>query len=105
MSCTPLLYVSTDIDIPIQLDSSAQFTVADITDLEITLTKRDNSAITKTYKYSTSGISISGSEITLLIDKLDITTAGYYNVKMLMTDTLGEIRGITPCPNILRFYA
>jgi hypothetical protein len=104
MACDPKLYVSTDVDIPIEIATGASFVTSDISDIEIILTKRDDATVSKSYKYSTGGIDITGGVITLLIDKLDITLSGSYGIKILMTDTASQVRGLTPCPATLQFF-
>ena len=49
---------------------------------------------------------LGGSGVTLKIpDVTGITEAGVYMVKILFTDSEGNIRGLTPTPEYLTFYA
>ena len=106
MTCVNKLYVSTDIDIPLTIDSG--FTVNDIQDLEVTLTNKDDAAIFKIYKKSLNEITVAGNVVTLLILKTHITTPGKYSIKIRLTDTTNKVRGITPCVDgsldYLKFY-
>ncbi len=104
MRCTPLLYIETDVDIPLQIAAGSELSVEDIQDLEVTLTHRLDAEITKTYQFSEGQITIDGNDILLLISREDITQAGHYAISIRMTDQASKIRGITPCPNILRFH-
>ena len=92
------LYVNTDIDILITIGSGLD--IDDIVSMSITLTKAGESA-GKTF----AGI-LGGSGVTLKIpDVTGITEAGVYLVKILFTDSEGNIRGLTPTPEYLTFYA
>lgn len=103
MTCKSKLYVSRAFDIPVTISTDSDFVVGDISDLAITLTLVSNPATTITYTKSVGEITIVGSVITLLVLAADITEAGWYTVKIDMTDTGGKVRGITPCPERLQF--
>lgn len=105
MRCTPLLYIKTDVDIPLQIASDASFDTGDIVNLEVTMTHGNLPDITKTWTYSDGQIAIDSDDAILLrISKVDITESGLYLVSIRMTDQTGRIRGITPCPDKLRFH-
>lgn len=94
---TVKLYVNTDISLTINIGSG--FIIDDVASMDITLTKNG----------ATSGYTFSGQigvdTVTVNIpDSGGITTAGTYTVKVLMTDTSGNIRGLTPTPEYLRFW-
>lgn len=103
MTCRPQLFIETDIRIPLQIGSDAEFTVADIDDLTVTL--QDGAGLLHDYAYSTGGVVLDDGQLYLLIDKEDITVAGYYRMSIRLTEQSGKVRGITPCPDILRFYS
>lgn len=106
MRCTPLLYVATDVDIPLQIAAGSQFELTDIADLEVTLTYKNDPEITKTWTYSDGQIAIdSNDDIFLKIGKTDVTGPGLYWISIRLTDQAGKVRGITPCPDKLRFHA
>ncbi len=102
MACKTKLYISRDFPIPVTI-SGTSFTASDIAELVITLTLVSNPTITKSFTKTLGEITIVGSVITLLVQAADITTAGYYSLKIDMTDTGGKFRGITPCPAELKF--
>lgn len=102
MTCTPVLYINTDVDVLLTIDSG--FTVVDIVDLSVTLTEKADATNTVTYTKSGGGVTVVGSVITVLILNTDITVAGVYDVSIRLTDLVGKTRGITPCPDELRFY-
>ena len=102
MTCTPVLYINTDVDVLLTIDSG--FTVVDIVDMTVVLTEKADATNTVTYTKSGGGVTVVGSVITLLILNTDITVAGVYDVSIRLTDLVGKTRGITPCPDELRFY-
>ena len=102
MTCTPVLYINTDVDVLLTIDSG--FTVVDIVDMTVVLTEKADATNTVTYTKSGGGVTVVGSVITLLILNSDITVAGVYDVSIRLTDLVGKTRGITPCPDELRFY-
>lgn len=101
MVCPAELYIATDVDVVITIESG--FTLADIVDLEVTLTERADGSNFVVYTLGGGGVDITGSVITLLILQTDILVAGKYAIKIRMTDTIGKLRGITPCPDELTF--
>jgi hypothetical protein len=102
MTCTPVLYINTDVDVLLTIDSG--FTVTDIVDMTVVLTEKADATNTVTYTKSGGGVTVVGSVITLLILNPDITVAGVYDISIRITDLVGKTRGITPCPDELRFY-
>ena len=102
MTCTPVLYINTDVDVLLTIDSG--FTVTDIVDMTVVLTEKADATNTVTYTKSGGGVTVVGSVITLLILNPDITVAGVYDISIRITDRVGKTRGITPCPDELRFY-
>ena len=104
MTCQEKLYVARAFDIPLTIAADAGFVASDIVQLSVTLTLTTNPAITKTYTKTGGGVTVVGSAITLLVLAADITTAGWYSVKIDMTGADTKVRGITPCPERLRFY-
>lgn len=105
MTCAAKLYIAKNFDIPITISTDSDFVAGDISELVITLTLASNPATTAAFTKTLGEITIVGSVITLLVLAADITTAGFYNVKIDMTDTGGKVRGITPCPAQLQFYS
>lgn len=96
MTCKDKLYASTDINIALSILRG--FAISDIASITVTLTM---DAIIKSF--TGASIVIADPNITLKIDKTDITTPGWYNVKIRVTDQAGEILGITPQPEKLYF--
>ena len=95
------LYINTDISIPITIGTG--LVIADIVSLTVTLAKAGTSTVVT---FSGSNIVIGAVLVTLLIpDTGGITSAGVYNVKILFGDSGGNIRGLTPTPEFLTFYA
>ena len=92
------LYINTDVDILLPIGSG--FVVGDISDLEVIL---KNGAFSKSYKKSLNDITIVSTTIKLFIDRTHISIPGRYTVKILMTDTGNEVRGLTPTPDHLIF--
>lgn len=103
MTCRALLFAATDVRIPLQIAPDADFVIGDIVDMEITLWTV--AGVSYVYQYSAGQIVIEDGQIYLLIDKTDITEPGYYRVSIRLTDPAGKTRGITPCPDILRFHS
>ena len=100
MKCIEKLYINTDIDITITL---AGIQIADIAAVTVTLTK---GATVLTYTVG-SGVTIGASDITLSIPDTGVRSVaaeGSFEIKILATDTGGNVRGLTPCPGILTFY-
>lgn len=104
MGCSAKLYISRAHDIPVTISDESDITTAEIDDLTITLTLKSDASKNASFTKSGGGIIFSGSNITLLIAATDITVAGNYDVKIDLLDTGGKLRGITPCPGVLRFY-
>lgn len=110
MSCKFVYYVEKAYDIPIVIheDSSVslQDLIADIgSDIIITLTHATDSSVDPVeFSQSNNKISISGNTITLLILHTDVTTPGFYNIKIEYFDSSGKFRGIVPCPKRMRFF-
>lgn len=95
------LYINTDIDITINIGTG--FVIGDVASMSVTLTKQG--AATGLI-FSGSNVVVGVSNITLKIpDTGGISEQGVYYLKILMTDTAGNIRGLTPTPDYLRFYA
>lgn len=94
---TVKLYVNTDITLKINIGSG--FTIDDVASMDITLTKNG----------APSGLTFSGQiggdTVTVNIpDSGGIASSGTYAVKVLMTDINGNIRGLDPTPEYLRFW-
>lgn len=99
---TVKLYINTDIEIVISTGTG--FEIGDIASMTVNLTKAG--ATDGGVTFSGTAIDIGVSTITLSIpDSGGITSSGVYNVKVLFTDSEGNIRGLTPTPDFLRFYA
>jgi|GEM_PF-6723970 len=99
---TAKLYINTDIDIPITIGTG--LVIADIVSLTVNLTKAG--ATDGGVTFSGDAIDIGVTTITLSIpDSGGITVPGVYNIKILFTDSAGNIRGLTPTPDFLKFYA
>lgn len=77
----------------------AGITTGDIVSGVVTLT---SSGASKTF--SGASVVIGPTNITLTITDTDITVAGVYAVKIVVTDTGGSVRGLTPCPGTITFY-
>lgn len=105
MTCAEKLYVARAFDIPLSIAADSGFVVGDIVALSVTLTLTTNPTITKNYTIAGGGVTVVGSVITLLVLAADITTPGWYSVKIDLTDNGGKVRGITPCPERLRWWS
>ena len=94
------LYINTDIDITINIGTG--FVIDDVVSMSVALTKSGSSA---GLLFSGSNVAIGPSNIILKIpDVGGVTLPGVYDLKILMTDTSGNIRGLTPTPEYLRFW-
>jgi hypothetical protein len=102
MVCPAVLYVATDVDVILTIESG--FTITDVVDLSVTLTEKADALNTVTYTKTGGGVTVVGSVITLLILNTDILVPGEYSVSIRLTDLLGKTRGITPCPDELKFF-
>ncbi len=99
---TAKLYVNTDIQILITIGTG--LVIGDIVTMEVTLTKAGSMDGGITFEGS--AIDIGETTMTLSIPDTDgISIPGTYNVKILFTDAEGNIRGLTPTPEYLTFYA
>ena len=97
---TAKLYANTDVDITITIGTG--LVIGDIVSMTVTLTKV---GATSGITFSGASIDIGASSIVLSIpDSGGITEAGAYAVKILFTDASGNIRGLTPTPEFIRFY-
>lgn len=101
MICKDKVYVSTNITIPITFTGVL---TSDISDLYVKFVNRSDPTIHKAYLYSTGGITIVGDEISVVVDKVDITTAGMYDIYMKRTDQSGNELGVVPCPSMVQFH-
>lgn len=104
MKCKRKLFISRACDIPLTIADGNSLSVDDISDISLTLTLSTDESTNVTFTKSGGGISISGSSITLLILESSVVTEGIYNIAIDVTDTGGKVRGVTPCPPILKFY-
>lgn len=97
---TAKLYVNTDIDILINVGTG--FVIGDVVSMTVTLTK----AGTTTEKvFSGANVVVGATNVTLKIpDTGGITEPGVYGIKITFTDASGNIRGLTPTPDYLKFY-
>lgn len=94
------LYINTDIDITINIGTG--FLISDVASMAVTLTK---SGATTGTEFSGAAVIVGVSDVTLKIpDTEGITSPGVYYLKILMTDTSGNIRGLTPTPDHLTFW-
>lgn len=101
MACTPKLYTDTAINKRIVPDG---WDPDDMTAFVFTLTLENVPATTVDLTLAGGGVTYANGEVLVNIAATDITTAGKYLVKMRMTDA-GGVRGITPCPDYLEFFA
>jgi len=94
-----MLYVKTDINIPISISGVA---IGDISDIAIRFAKRG--VITNVeFKLSSGEIDIIAGQMTLRIPKTAITEPDVYSIVVLVTDSRGEFLGLTPQPSTLTF--
>lgn len=100
MTCKDKVYVSTNITIPITFTGVL---TSDIADLYVKFVNQSDPTIYKSYLYSTGGITIVGEEINVIVDKVDITTPGMYDIYMKRTDQAGNELGVVPCPAWVHF--
>ncbi len=95
------LYINTDITMTITIGTG--FVIGDVVSMSVTLTKANTGAAVT---FTGANVVVGASTVTLTIpDTSGITVAGVYNVKVLFTDSSGNIRGLTPTPEYLTFYA
>lgn len=111
MTCDPKLYVETVVKktIPAGVDTAttAAWLAADVIDFDVTLTLTGAPATTVTYNFIAGDIVVNGLDLLLTIPSSgvkSITTPGTYSITQRMTDAAG-IRGLTPCPDCLEFFA
>lgn len=94
------LYINTDIDIIINIGTG--FVIDDVVNMSVTLTKAGSAT---GILFSGSSVIVGPSNVTLKIpDTGGVTLPGVYDLKILMTDTNGNIRGLTPTPDYLKFW-
>lgn len=94
------LYVNTDVAILITIGTG--LTIDDILSMTVTLTK---AGATSGTTFSGDNVTVGDSSVTLTIPDSDgISEPGVYYIKILFTDTSGNIRGLTPTPEYLTFY-
>jgi len=96
---TNKLYVLTDIDITIIISSG--FTISDIVQMTVTLTKGSE---VKTYTKADGDITLGEATATLKIPRTDITETGHYEIRATFTDSGGKVRGLNTNPEWLIFY-
>lgn len=101
MTCADRIFVSTDIVIPVTFTGVL---AADISDLYVKFSNRNDPTIYKSYLYSTGGITISGETINIIVDKTHITVPGIYDIYMKRTSQAGKLIGVVPCPGWVNFY-
>jgi hypothetical protein len=98
---TAKLYVNTDIDIKITIGTG--FLITDIASMTVTLSK---AGATSGVTFSGANVVVGASHVTLRIpDSGGITLPGVYYLKVLFNDAEGNVRGLTPTPEYLVFYA
>jgi len=98
---TAKLYINTDIDIPITIGTG--LVIGNIVSMSVTLAK---AGTTTSVTFSGAAVVIGASSVVVSIpDTGGISEPGVYNIKILFTDAEGNIRGLTPTPEFLRFYA
>jgi len=107
MLCKDKLYHSTDIVMKLPIEKG--FSVADVAavgaDLEVVLTHQKNSQPPVTKTKSGGHITIVDGEIFMKLKKADITIAGFFLIKITLTKADGDVVGVRPCPNHLKFYS
>lgn len=94
---TAKLYVNTDIILTVNIGTG--FTIDDVESMSLSFTK---SGITNPPEFE--GIIADGVVTFNIPDSGGVSEPGTYTVKILMTDTNGNILGLTPSPDYLRFY-
>ena len=111
MACPPKLYINTVVKkvIPPGVASSdtAAWAAADVIDFSLVLTLESNPVTTVTYGFIAGDIVESGLNLLWTIPATGskkIQVPGKYLVSMRMTDAVG-VRGLTPCPDYLEFFA
>lgn len=98
---TAKLYINTDIDITLTIGSG--LVIGDIQSLTLTLTHATTGSVTT---FSGGNVVIGTNTVIVKIpDTGGITVPGIYLVKVLFTDQPGNLRGLTPLPDFLRFYS
>lgn len=101
MTCQDRIFAGTDINIPITYQGVL---TSDISELYVKFVNRSDPATSKTYLLSTGGITIVGSNITVIVGKTDITIPGIYDIFIKRTNQSGKILGVVPCPGWVNFY-
>lgn len=96
--CEEQIFVNTDVDI--LLNPKKGFTLADVTDMVVTLTHAKEAQAPVVYSIDGGGIEINGSLIFLLVLKGDILEVGCYTVTVRLFDSTtptAKERGVSPC--------
>jgi len=98
MSCdTARIYTDTDVEIPITLSG---VDVVDVAGMTIGLFLNGTKVTEKTIG---AGITLVDGQYILRIDDTDIVTPGNYVLACNVTATDGDLLGLTPSPDLLRF--
>ena len=101
MTAQSKVYIASDVDVTLTITSG--FTVSDIDDLSLTLTK-GATVITKTL--GAGELAISGSGVVGVIDRTDVTEAGYYDISLVLThDSSTKQTRLTPDPETIQFHS
>lgn len=97
MACEPLPFINSDIDLSLKIPIT-DIPTANISDITVTFILISDASITKEYKKSLGQIEfINDGEYSITITDQDITTPGWYKVELIVIDTSGKIRSLTPC--------
>lgn len=98
MTCDYKLFAGTDVDVILKIESG--FDLENVEDLIVTLQYSD---FTKQYSLLDNTVIPYDQDYMLLIKKEDIVEPGTYKIKILMKTIDDKERGITACPDILKF--
>lgn len=98
MACENKLYVNSHTVVTFTIVSG--FSVSDIVSMTVNLTLISNS-ISKSLG---SGLTINDPNIVMEIESSDITQHGIYKIHVEITDTNGDLKRVTPCPETIEFY-
>lgn len=94
----PKIFAATDANIIMTI--AGGFSVADISDIIVTLTRN---SVSKVFKMSTGEIVVSGLDLIITVQANIITTTGAYAISVRLIDLNSKTRGITVVPDELVF--
>ena len=92
------LYIGTDININLSITGIG---LQDIDDIHLIFSKTNLADVV--FKKSDGEILVVGTVVTVVIPDNAFTVAGIYKLKIIVVDTGGNIRGLRPNPDKIKF--